>query len=220
VKRIIDLTLPIRKTWRWPVELSLVSSLEKGDSSQVTSVKLRTHWYTHTDAPKHRKKDGKTLDDFPVDWMIGRALILDLSFAGANEAITSVMLSEAMKDRGGKDILILRTDWPQKASWETFDFWDNAPYMTEDGAKWLLAQKPKLVGFDFPQDHDIRLIRHNPEAKRKMPVHNYVLENDILMIEYLTNLWEIPEGECDLIALPLKLEQADGSPTRVIALIE
>ncbi len=218
-KQLIDLTFPIRKTWRWPVELSLVSSLEKGDSSQVTSVKLRSHWYTHTDAPRHRVKDGKTLDDFPLNVLSGEALILDLSFIEANQAIDAEMLSKAFEGKQHKDILILRTDWPKKVSWETYEFWDNAPYVTDDGAQWLFNHHPKLVGFDFPQDHDIRLIRLTPEAKRKMPVHQYVLANGILMIEYLTNLWEIPGSVCEIVALPLKLEKADGAPTRVIALV-
>jgi arylformamidase len=219
MKKIIDLTFPIRKMWRWPAEITLTSSIEKGDPYQVTSFKFRSHWYTHTDAPKHKKEDGRTLEDFPLDTLVGEALILDLSFIGANGAIDSKTLSAAFEGKEHKDILILRTDWPQKVSWETYDFWDNSPYVTEDGAKWLFSQQPKVVGFDFPQDHDIRLMRLTPEAKRRLPVHDYVLGNDILMIEYLTNLWEIPGDKCEIVALPLKLEKADGAPTRVIALI-
>ena len=219
MKKIIDLTLPIRKTWRWPAEILLTSSLEKGDPYQVTSFTFKSHWYTHTDAPKHKSRDGKTLDEFPLSTLVGEALILDFSAMGADAPIDSNSLSRVSEGKDHKDILILRTDWPKKTSWETYDFWDHSPYVTEDGAKWLFSRNPKVVGFDFPQDHDIRLMRLTPEAKRKMPVHDHVLKNNILMIEYLTNLWEIPGPTCEIVALPLKLEQADGAPTRVIAFI-
>lgn len=218
-QRVVDLSLPVRKTWRWPVDLSLTSSLETGGSSQVTSVTLRSHWYTHTDAPKHKTLGGKTLDDFPLERLVGEALILDLTFAGPDQGLDAKTLDEALGGRATKDILILRTDWPKKISWETFEFWDHAPYVTEDGAKWLFERHPRVVGFDFPQDHDIRLLRLEPHAKRKMPVHDHVLANDILMIEYLTNLWEVGSDSCTIVALPLKLEHADGAPTRVIAIV-
>ncbi|MGI6093757.1 MAG: cyclase family protein [Negativicutes bacterium] len=215
---IIDLTLPIRKHWRWPLECGLVKSFEKGDVTQVTRFELCSHWYTHVDSPRHTLPDGKTLDQYPLDILVGQALILDLSAIKANEPIDANLLSETLGDRKMKDILIIRTDWAQKTSWESYEYWDNAPYITMCGAEWIKKQNPKVVGFDFPQDYDIRLMRSTPESELKMPVHDFVLNNGVLMIEYLHNLWNIGVEECKIVALPLKLEYADGAPARVIAI--
>ena len=40
------------------------------------------------------------------------------------------------------------------------------------------------------------------------------------MIEYLTNLWEVGQPTCQLIALPLFTKNADGSQIRVLAVTE
>ncbi|MFZ7103887.1 MAG: cyclase family protein [Peptococcaceae bacterium] len=220
MKKIIDLTLPIRKHWRWPLESTLVHSFAKGDPNQVTQFTLKSHWYTHIDSPKHMLADGKTLEEYPLDILIGKALILDLSHIAASEGITPDILKNAARGKEMQQILILKTDWESKVSWESMDYWDHAPYITEEGGKWIFEQGPKVVGFDFPQDYDIRFIRTTPESQLKMPVHEQVLNKGVLMIEYLTNLKQIPTDTCKITALPLKLEEADGAPIRVVAEVE
>jgi arylformamidase len=215
---IVDLTLPIRKHWRWPLVTELVESFEKGNRTQVTRFELRSHWYTHVDAPRHVSRDGKTLNEFPLSTFVGEAQVLDFSEVEPNEAIDSQKIEKKFDHKLKKDMLIFRTDWARKTNWETYEYWDNAPYITECGAKWIRDQNPKTVGFDFPQDHDIRLLRTTPISELNMPTHEYVLKNDILMIEYLHNLWKIDSDVCRLIALPLNLENADGAPVRVIAI--
>ena len=94
--------------------------------------------------------------------------------------------------------------------------------MTEDGGIWIKNYNPKLVGYDFPQDYEIRMIRTmKPGDIIVQPVHEHVLKDGkILQIEYMTNLWEIGAETCQLIALPLNTQHADGSQIRVIAVVE
>ena len=79
-----------------------------------------------------------------------------------------------------------------------------------------------MVGYDFAQDYVIRNLRHmKPGEVAEQPVHEHVLkQGEILQIEYLTNLWEIGADVCQLIALPLNTQHADGSQIRVIAVVE
>ena len=46
---------------------------------------MQTHWYTHIDAPLHQVADGKTLNDFPLDYLFGKAVMLDVSYVGPDE---------------------------------------------------------------------------------------------------------------------------------------
>ena len=98
MKKYIDLTLPIVPHWRCPIEIKDVKSFEKGDAANVTWFTLQTHWYTHIDAPSHQFPEGKTLNDFPLESLFGKAVILDVSHVEANQPVTAEMLQEALGD--------------------------------------------------------------------------------------------------------------------------
>lgn len=225
MRRIIDLTLPIEEHWRYGIKFKAEKTHENGDPWQCVSYNLESHWYTHIDAPLHFQENGKTLDDYPIaDWCMTDCLVLDFSHLGDNEGITAEMLeaaNSAYKDRHFDSILI-RTDRGKKVSWKDTEFWDNSPYVTEDGGIWIRDYHPKVVGYDFPQDYDIRKIRTAKKGESIVqPVHEHVLvERQILQIEYMTNLWDIHSPVCKLIALPLNTKKADGSQIRVVAVVE
>lgn len=224
-RRIVDLTLPIEEHWRYGIKFEPAASFEKGDQWQATSYNLESHWFTHIDAPLHFQADGRSLSDYPIeDWCISDCLVLDLSYVGDNEAITAAMLdraNEAYKDRHF-DCILIRSDRGRKVSWRTEEFWDNSCWLDESGALWIRDYKPKVVGYDFPQDYEIRLIRHRkPGQIIHQPVHDHVLvEGQILQMEYMTNLWSIGSPTCTLICLPLNTQNANGSQIRVIAVVD
>lgn len=219
MKKIIDLTVPISYHWRSPFESKKIKSFEFGDGAEVTKFTLATHWFTHIDAPKHWSAEGKTLDDFPLEYYIGDALMLDFSFVEPNQSITADMLELKFEKYPSCERVFLRTDWPRRVPWDNISHWDTAPYISEDGAFYLRDKQLKIIGFDFPQDYAIRELKEKTEHEVYMPVHDHVLKNNTLMIEYLTNLWEIPEGIFQCIALPLKLKEADGAQIRVVGIL-
>lgn len=224
-RRIVDLTLPIEEHWRYGVKFEPAASFAKGDQWQATSYNLESHWFTHIDAPLHFVENGRSLSDYPIeDWCISNCLVLDLSYVGDNEAITASMLDKAnepYKDRHFDSILI-RSDRGRKVNWKTQDFWDNSCWVDESGAIWIRDYKPKVVGYDFAQDYEIRLIRNRkPGQVIHQPVHDRVLvEGQILQIEYMTNLWNIGSPICTLICLPLNTQNANGSQVRVVAVVD
>ncbi|MDR1179227.1 MAG: cyclase family protein [Spirochaetales bacterium] len=225
MKRIVDLCLPIEEHWRYGIKFSQPRSHAKGDPWQCTAYNLESHWFTHIDAPLHHDPKGDTLSAYPIqDWCMGEALILDLSGIKDNEGITSDTLQAAAKGHNKHfDYLILRTDRARKVSWKKPEFWDNSPYVTDDGGEWIRDYHPKVAGYDFPQDYDIRKIRTAKNLKEEIhqPVHDHVLsEGKILQIEYLYNLWSIGAPTCTIVALPLPIPDIDGTQVRVIAIVE
>jgi kynurenine formamidase len=224
MRRIVDLCLPIEEHWRYGIHFSKPRSHAAGDPWQCTAYNLESHWFTHIDAPLHHVPEGETLDAYPLrDWCMGEALILDFTQVPDNGGITAKMLDAAAKGWDKRfDYLILRTDRGKKVSWKDTAFWDNSPYVTADGGEWLRDYRPKVVGYDFPQDYDIRKIRTTKNLKEiHQPVHDHVLaEGKILQIEYLYNLWSIGSPTCGIVALPLPIPQMDGTQVRVIAVVE
>lgn len=219
--KIVDLTLPIIPHWRYGLEQFQPKSAALGDRTQHTRFTMQTHWYTHIDSPLHYVPDGRTLDQYPLDLLVGEALVLDVSDARDNEGITADRLKRAMGANAKRDIVLVRTCRARKVDWTTTEFWDNSPYMTKDGAEWLGDLGPKVVGFDFAQDHDIRLIRTRGEDGLDMTTHDSLLiERGILMIEYMHNLWSLDRDVVDFVGLPLNLQKTEGAPIRCIAVLD
>ena len=225
MRRIVDLTLPIEEHWRYGIKFNEVKRIADGDQWQATAYNLESHWFTHIDAPLHFVDGGKSLSDYPIeDWCISDCLVLDVSYVGDNEGITAEMLEKANEPYKDKhfDCILIRSDRGKKVSWKTEAFWDNSCYLTEDAAIWIKNYKPKVVGYDFAQDYEIRLIRTaKPGQIIHQPVHDHVLvEGQILQMEYMTNLWNIGSPTCTLICLPLNTQNANGSQIRVIAVVD
>ena len=226
MRRIVDLTLPIIEGhWRYGFHVTPVKTHANHDPWQNVTYNLESHWFTHIDFPLHFDPEGETSDDYPIeDWAVSDCLVLDLSYVGDNTAITGEMLDKAnekYKDRHF-DTILIRTDRGKNVDWTTKEFWETSPYLDESGGIWIQKYNPKVVGYDFPQDYEIRNI---PKKKKgdpiPQPVHEHVLkQGKILQIEYMNNLWKIGADVCQLVALPLNTQHADGMQIRVIAVVE
>jgi len=121
------------------------------------------------------------------------------------------------------DIVLLRTDWPRRVNVASEDFWRIAPYTDRSACEWLIARRAKVVGYDYPPDYTVRTGIFSPGTKftrEECTTHYWFFPAGITVVEYLTNLHEIGVERCRFLALPLRLEGADGSPVRAIALID
>ena len=220
--QIIDLTLPItsgmsvppgnRKTLP-PVEFRLYKDAKR-DGIQVGFYQSGIHAGTHLDAPRHIVPGGKTIDQLPLDQFLGKGWCIDCSMVQPNQPVTAEMLEPAKKYMRSGMMVFLYTGWSDKM-FGTDQYWTDSPYLGEDAAQWLVDQGAKIAGFDFFQEIGAKSPVLNPET---FQVHKILLENGCLNIEHLTNLSGLVGKEFDVIALPLKLVGAEGSPTRVLAL--
>ena len=221
--KVIDLTLPVKKHWRWLAGSFLRSNHEEGEAFRATMLMMSAHGFTHVDAPGHFVKGAPTMENVPLEWYYGEAAVIDLTHVGAEQAVTPADLERQAGHLHKGDIAILRTDWPRKCNWESMDFWAIAPYLTEDACRWLAARGAKTVGMDFPGDYLLRYEvtdrRHKREAKDNT-THAILLANNIGLLEYLTNLDQISKPRVMIYALPLKIVGSDGSPVRAIAVEE
>ncbi len=217
--RVVDLSVPVANHFRWAVERKLRGDFARGDDFQITWVGWSVHGFTHMDAPRHMVPGGATTSDIALDRLIGDAAILDLTAVADDTEIGREHVAAAGAHLAPGDIALLRTDWDQRASLDAPEFWTRAPYMSRAACEWLLARRIKAVGFDFPQDRPIRGLltgEHAPLAE--FVTHDVLLRNGVVMLEYLCNLGALAGPRTQLVALPLKIPDADGAPTRVIAI--
>ena len=217
---IIDLSMPIEPHHRWGFSSELASDYKKGDPYQSTLFTMSAHAFTHIDAPLHFEPGAQSIDDVPLNRLVGPAAILDLMPVAPNQVIGASDLEKNAAHLVEGDIVVFKTGWDLKMSWKSREFWTKAPFLDEEAVTWLSRQKIKAVGFDFPQDYAIREIpdRHPPAVE--MPSHNLILRKGIYMIEYLCNVHKITADRVVLFALPLKLAGCEGAPARVVAMEE
>jgi kynurenine formamidase len=218
--KLIDLSLTIQPHWRWAIEQKQTLAHSAADPYQVTIISLSVHAFTHVDTPLHIAPDKITIDKVPLEHLAGPAALLDLTYVQANQEIDRSDLERVGGHIQKGDIVLLKTAWDQKRNPKSRHYWSEAPYVGEEAAIWLAKQPIKAVGFDFPQDYVIREIPPRHPPPEEMPTHHHILGKGIYLVEYLCNLHQIKRERITFFAVPLKVRNAEGAPTRALAMLD
>jgi kynurenine formamidase len=217
---IIDLSMTVQPTWRWPVEIATDLDFDRGDPYRSTSARMSMHAFTHVDAPLHAEPGRESIDRVPVDSLCGPAAVVDLRPVTPNQKIAVDLLEARSGHLQKGDILILKTCWDRQREPTSREFWLEAPYLHEEAAAWLAEQPVKAVGYDFPQDYAIREIPDRHPQVHELSTHDLVLRKGIYMIEYLCNLDRVEQDRATIYALPLKVLGSEGACARVVAVTD
>ncbi len=210
MRRIIDLTHPITDGMPVfpgdpPVCFEPMHTIKDGGYN-VTRICAGTHSGTHVDVPHHCMYHDRSVDRLPLDVLVGWAEVLDLTNKGPKSEITAADL-DAFADRiytGAR--ILLKTNWSKRLNEP--DFFTDYPGLTEGAVMWLNARKVRLVGLEQPSTH----------PSHHLEVHKALLTQGVVLLESLANLDQLTLDRVYLVALPLNLLGADGSPMRVIAM--
>ncbi|APC47844.1 arylformamidase [Virgibacillus halodenitrificans] len=199
----IDISQPLTNSIaHWPGDTSFQyeTALTKEETGSVNIGRITTsaHIGTHVDAPFHFLNDGKRILDMDIDRYIGPCKVIDVSeFPAIDEAaLKSKQLTQAER-------LLIRTSLPNNPE----RFPDEVPPVTPDGAAYMKKLGVKLVGVDTPSI--------DPVTSKDLAGHHALHENDIYILENVM-LDHVEEGDYELVALPLPLKEADGSPVRAV----
>ncbi len=177
----------------------------------VASLHLGTHSGTHIDAPLHVGEDRPSLDQVPLDQLIGRPCVVDLRSHGGRDAIGPVQLQAALGTAETGDILLLHTGWSRH--WDTPRYLDH-PYLSAAGATAIVDAGIRCVGVDALS---VDVTPDDPRAAQ-LDAHLAILGSGAVIIENLQGLDRIASLRDPLfLGLPLPLAGADGSPARAVA---
>lgn len=164
-----------------------------------------SHTGTHTDAPAHMLPNGNTLDRMRPDSFFGKGKLLQVR---GRRMIDADFIRRAIEDCSGIDFLLLYTGWSK--FWGKTDYYEGYPFLSCEAAEYISSFPLKGIGIDA--------ISFDKEGSTEFPVHKILLHKEILLIENLTNLEKIGSPEFWLICAPLKFEDSDGAPTRVLCI--
>jgi arylformamidase len=195
--KIIDVTRPLNKDMLvYPGDLIPSFSQEDRGGYLISDLHMSSHTGTHIDAPAHYLASGNTIDTIPLNNLIGICRIIDMSETGT--LITVMQLNGKLM---GVKRILLKTRFSGK---DTFS--EGYPSLAYDAACYITDNGIECVGIDSPS-----IESYNGDGS----VHRRLLSNGCIIIELL-DLSDVPEGDYEMIALPLRLAGLDGSPARVI----
>ena len=207
--KIIDLTHTISsQTPVFPgtpsVQMETFFTVEK-DGFREKLFQIASHVGTHMDAPAHMISGGRYLDNFTVEAFMGSAALVDVRSTANPE-----LGPEVLDGIPAVDFILFHSGW--SAKWGTAEYFKSYPYPGEALAEALVKRSLKGIGLDT--------ISADAAESRDYKTHHILLQNEILIIENLTNLSHLPDTVFEFYAFPLKTAEADGDPVRAVAVIK
>lgn len=170
-------------------------SQANGDSVTVSRVTMSTHLGAHVDAPLHYVPGGADAASMPLDPFLGPARVIRLPRAAVIDRAAALRATGA--ERALFSVL--------QGSGEEFP--KQFPTFSTDAAQALVDLGVVLVGTDAPSV--------DPVDSKTLDAHRILYAGGVAILEGLA-LDVVPEGNYELIALPLRWKDVDGSPVRAI----
>lgn len=176
-----------------------------GTEFQIGKIEMVSNTGTYIDCPFHRFENGKDLSE------VGLEAFVDLDAITINATTATAVGIEYFKAKEIRNKAVLvYTGWSK--NWNTEKYFENHPYVTEEAAMYLKDCQVKLVGID---SHNI-----DDTNGRSRPVHTTLLGADILIVEHLCNLHELPESGYLFSAVPPKFKGVGTFPVRAYAKVK
>ncbi|BEP70472.1 MULTISPECIES: arylformamidase [Variovorax] len=183
-----------------PYSQQWCATIGPGCPVNVSAITLSPHVGTHADAPLHYAPEGQTIGQVDLTPFLGPCRVIHA--IGRGPLVTWEHIAHAVNDTLPPRVLV-RT-YPAMP----VDRWDPqlaayAPATVER----LAAMGVKLIGIDTASI--------DPADSKTLDSHQRIRHLDLRVLENLV-LDDVPEGDYELIALPLKLTSADASPVRAV----
>jgi len=176
-----------------------------GTSFQIAKIEMVSNTGTYMDCPFHRYQEGHDLSELSLYNLVdipaicintGDVLSIDASFFKG-------------LDIKGKAVLV-NTGWDRHFNSEKY--FRNHPFLTESAALFLKEKGAKMVGIDSYNIDDTNT--------KNRPVHSVLLRYNILIIEHMTGLQQLPSAGFTFSAVPPKIIGVGSFPVRAYAQID
>jgi len=203
VSRIIDVSQPVGPaTAVWPGDqpcrVDWTMRRDAGASVNVAALTMSAHTGTHVDGPYHVDDGGARPAALALEAFIGPAVLID---ARGRDRIEADAL-DGVEVNDGVRVLFRTVESAEPAA---FPEWFAA--LSPDLARVLAARRVPLVGTDAPSV--------DPFDSKTLDAHRVLGGGGVAILENLV-LADVEPGRYTLIALPLRLTDADSSPVRAV----
>ena len=232
--RLIDLSHPFNEqAIYWPTaETFKLEKVAEGETEQgyfyaANNFSAAEHGGTHLDAPVHFARGGDTADKIPLQRLVGRGTVVDVTKRALADrdyqvAVSDLRAHERRHGRIGRGaIVLLRTGyerfWPDRERYMgTAELGEQAvpklhfPGLHPDAARWLVRRRIRAVGLDTASiDYG---------QSKLFESHRVLGAAGVPIFENVANVRRLPRRNFLVVALPMKIEGGSGGPLRIIAI--
>jgi arylformamidase len=187
----------------WPGDTPYVRTLNAdiaaGSNLTLSDVRTTVHVGAHADAPSHYRADGQDIAARSLHYYLGPCVVLNVEAAGARRIVPSDLQGKVVN---AARVLFRTGTFPDPTRFNQ-DFASLSPELIDR----LHSMGVILIGIDTPSV--------DPFDSKPLEAHQALAAHDMANLEGLV-LMNVPEGLYELIALPLPLAGADGSPVRAV----
>jgi arylformamidase len=176
-----------------------VASIGPGCPVNVSAITLSPHVGAHADAPLHYDPTGQPIGAVPLDTFIGPCRVIHA--IGIGPLVMPEHLAHAMNALPPRVLVRTYARMPQ----HHFD--NDLPAFAPETVEGLADRGVLLIGIDSASI--------DPASSKTLDSHQVIRRRGLRVLENLL-LDDVPEGDYELIALPLKLTTADASPVRAV----
>lgn len=185
----------------WPGDTPFARTINldmaAGANLTLSDIRTTVHVGAHTDAPSHYTASGSDIAGRALDYYLGPCNVLHV------EATGRIYPRQLEGKRIDTPRVLLRTGtFPDPRSWNE-DFASLSPELVD----WLHERGVITIGIDTPSV--------DPFEDKVLEAHQALARHDMANLEGLV-LEGVAEGLYELIALPLRIAGADGSPVRAV----
>lgn len=186
----------------WPGDTPFVRnvSLDMSAGANLTLSDMRTtvHVGAHADAPSHYSASGDDIASRSLDYYLGACAVLHVPGARGRRIVPADLAGKVIEKR-----VLLRTGtFPDPRAWN-----EDFASLSAELVDWLHARGVLTIGIDTPSV--------DPFDDKVLEAHQALARHDMANLEGLV-LDHVDEGRYELIALPLRIAGADGSPVRAV----
>ena len=181
-----------------PYALRWTARIAQGSSVNLSAMELSPHVGAHADAPLHYADGAASIEAVDLEPYLGPCRVVHAIDCGALVEVEHLL-------RAGQGLparVLVRTRRLAATAWDP-NFTAYAP----QALAWLGERGVRLAGIDTPSV--------DPADSKSLDAHHTLLRLDMRVLENLV-LDDVPEGDYELIALPLKLAGACASPVRAV----
>ena len=234
--RVVDLTYAFdANSVYWPtaeqfkLETDFEGMTDKGYFYSAYRYSAAEHGGTHLDSPVHFAKGRLSVDQLPLQQLMGAAIVVDVTAQCARNVdyLVSVADFQSWERRNGRiqpgTIVLLKTGfgkyYPDRKSYLGTDERGAAavaklhfPGLDPAAARWLTENRSiKAIGLDTASI--------DRGQSTLFESHRVLFEHNIPAFENVANLDQLPAKGFSVIALPMKIKGGSGGPLRIIALL-
>lgn len=182
-----------------PYQQQWCATLAPGCPVNVSAITMSPHVGAHADAPLHYDAQGAAAGDLPLAPFLGPCRVIHA--LGCRPLIEWAHIAHAVNDTLPQRVLV-RTYAKAPTQWDG----QLAAYAPETVER-LADRGVLLVGIDTASI--------DPADSKTLESHQVIRRRNLRVLENLV-LDDVPEGDYELIALPLRLTTADASPVRAV----